>query len=212
MKRAALALGLLVLGLVWFGPLLGTWRHSFSAGMVAHMGVVAVAAPLIVIGLPRRLRPGPSMPAALPVLASLFELLTVWAWHAPAMRAAAEASWMVTIAEQATFLAAGLLLWSTSLAAPGERAHAASGAAALLLTSIHMTLLGALLALSPRSLYGTGEIICFGTVLDAGQDQQLGGVIMLFVGAVVYLAGGLNRVTLLLSLPEERPRISRIEL
>lgn len=210
MKRVALPLGLLVLGFVWFGPLLGAWRGSFSAGMVAHMGVVAVAAPLIAIGLPRRWRLDPPMPAALPVFASLFELLTVWGWHAPAMRAAAEASWAVTIAEQATFLAAGLFLWSTSFAAPGERAHAASGAAALLLTSIHMTLLGALLALSPRPLYGTGEVTCFGTVLDAGQDQQLGGAIMLFVGAVVYLAGGVNRVWWLLSSPEEIAT-SRIE-
>lgn len=198
MRRASLAAGLFVLTIVWLGPLLGPWRESFSAGMVAHMGVVAVAAPLIALGLPAAWRLGPSMPAALPVVASLVELFAVWGWHAPAMRAAAQAFYAVTVAEQATFLAVGVLLWSTSFAAPGDRMHAASGAAALLLTSIHMTLLGALLSLSPRPLYGAGEVTCFGIVLDAGQDQQLGGVVMLGVGSVVYLAGGLLLVSGLL--------------
>ena len=199
MRRAALAGGVAVLALLWLGPLLDAWRQSFAAGMVAHMGVVAVASPLIAIGLPPALRPGRQMPAALPVLASLVELLVVWGWHAPSMRSAAEASTAVTVVEQASFLVAGVLLWSTSFAAPGERTHAAAGAAALLMTSIHMTLLGALLALSPRPLYGERQVTCFGLVLEAGQDQQIGGVIMLLVGAIVYLAGGLTLAARLLS-------------
>jgi putative membrane protein len=201
--RLALPAGLAVLALVWLGPLLGPWRESFAAHMVAHMGVVAIAAPLIAMGLPQRWRPGPAMPPALPVVASVAELVAVWGWHAPAMRAAAEASISATVAEQATFLAVGIALWWTSFAAPHVRAHAAAGAGALLLTSIHMTLLGALLALSPRPLYGTGEVTCFGLVLDAGQDQQLGGVVMLLVGAVVYLAGGVTLVARLLATPAD---------
>jgi putative membrane protein len=201
MKRLALGPGLLVLALIWLGPLLGAWRGSFASHMLAHMGVVAVAAPLIVIGMPDRWRPGPAMPVALPIAASLVELVAVWGWHAPALRAAAENSLAVTVSEQATFLAAGLFLWWTSFAASGRTSHSAAGAAALLLTSIHMTLLGALLSLSPRPLYGAGEVTCFGTVLDAGQDQQLGGVIMLLVGAAVYLAGGVALVARLLRQP-----------
>lgn len=200
-RRPALAAGVVLLALIWFGPLLFAWRDSFAAGMVAHMGVVAVAAPLIAVSLPISWRPGASMPAALPVLASLLELVAVWGWHAPAMRAAAEGSLVVTVAEQATFFVVGVFLWSTAFAAPGERRHAATGAAALLLTSIHMTLLGALLALSPRALYGAGEVTCFGIVLDAGQDQQLGGVVMLLVGAIVYLTGGLVLAARLLEAP-----------
>jgi putative membrane protein len=198
-KRLALPAGGMLLAAIWFGPLLGAWRESFASGMVAHMGVVAIAAPLIAIGLPDRWRPGPSMPAVLPVLASLFELVAVWGWHAPVMRAAAEASVAATVAEQLTFLTAGLLLWTTAFAAPASRVHAATGAAALLLTSIHMTLLGALLALSPRPLYGLDEVTCFGIVLDASQDQQVGGVIMLLVGAAVNLAGGVFLVARVLA-------------
>lgn len=196
MKPIPLAIGTAVLAIVWFGPVLGEWREAFTAGMVAHMAVVAIASPLIAIGLPWRF--GGPMPVALPVLASLFELLAVWGWHAPAMREIAETSVPGTIAEQVTFLFAGMFLWSTSFAAPDSRLHAATGAGALLLTSIHMTLLGALLALSPRPLYGSGEVTCFGVALDAGQDQQLGGVVMLAVGAVVYLSGGISLVGRLL--------------
>lgn len=199
MTRLALPAGLLLLAAIWLGPLLGAWRESFAAGMVAHMGVIAIAAPLIAIGLPDRWRPGRGMTPALPIAASLLELIAVWGWHAPAMRAAAESSLAATAAEQGTFLIVGILLWSTSLAASPERARAATGAAALLLTSIHMTLLGALLALSPRPLYGFGEVTCFGTVLEAGQDQQLGGVIMLLVGAAAYVAGGLFLVARLVN-------------
>lgn len=199
MRWLALASGLALLAAIWLGPIFTTWRESFAAGMVAHMGVVAVASPLIAIGLPERWRPGAGMPVAFPVIASLVELAVVWGWHAPALRAAVEASIAVTIAEQGSFLLVGVLLWSTCFAAPDAYRHAAAGAAALLLTSIHMTLLGALLALSPRPLYGTGDVTCFGVVLGAGEDQQAGGVIMLLVGAAVYLAGGMTLVARLLS-------------
>lgn len=198
MKRLSLPIGLILLAAIWLGPLLDAWRSSFAAGMVAHMGVIAVAAPLIAIGLPERWRPGPSMPSALPVLASLIELTAVWIWHAPSLRELAATSTTATIAEQATFLLVGLLLWSTSIAASGERRHTLAGAGALLLTSIHMTLLGALLSLAPRPLYDVGEVTCFGVVLHAAQDQQFGGILMLLVGAAVYLAGGLVLVARLL--------------
>ena len=42
-----LAAGLLLLALLWFGPLPERARGSFAAHMVMHMGVVAVAARLL---------------------------------------------------------------------------------------------------------------------------------------------------------------------
>ncbi|GLS30975.1 Cytochrome c oxidase assembly factor CtaG [Mesorhizobium albiziae] len=190
MRRFCLTLGLVLLALIWFGPLLSTWRGSFAAHMLAHMGVVAIASPLIAIGWRDS---GVSLRfISLPILASLIELVVVWGWHAPALRLWVERSTFATVLEQASFLGAGLFLWHASLmpSSRDDRAHQAAGAFALLLTSVHMTLLGALLALSPRPLYGVAAVTCFGMKLDAAQDQQLGAVIMLFVGAVVYLAGG----------------------
>jgi putative membrane protein len=202
LRRACLILGLFVVALVWLGPLLDAWRDSFSAHMLAHMGVVAIAAPLMAIGLPLGPTSDASRAFALPLLASLAELIVVWSWHAPALRALAESSLFATAIEQATFLAAGLSLWLACLPRRGSDATGnAAGAFALPLTSIHMTLLGALLALTPRPLYGTGEVSCFGVALSAQQDQELGGVIMLLVGAAVYLAGGLTLFARMLATP-----------
>ncbi len=50
-----------------------------------------------------------------------------------------------------------------------------AGAIGLLFTSMHMTLLGALLALSPRALYGSGDVSCFGIPLTPIVDHQAGG-------------------------------------
>jgi putative membrane protein len=156
------------------------------------MGVVAIAAPLIAIGVSDRT---PLATPALPVIASLVEFMVVWGWHAPAARLWAEISTLATVVEQAMFLGAGLFLWLTAIAP----AATAAGAFALLLTSIHMTLLGALLSLASRPLYGGGDVTCFGLVLGAGQDQALGGVVMLMIGAAVYLAGGVFLLSRLLS-------------
>ncbi len=209
MRRAYLILGLLALALIWAGPLLTVWRGSFAAHMLAHMGVVAIAAPLLAIGLSpfvKRSWPAASSPEksilSLVLLASLAELVVVWGWHAPAARLWAESSVLATVLEQATFLLAGLFLWVTAIGLKETPANNAAGAFALLLTSIHMTLLGALLSLAPRPLYGLGDVTCFGLVLGAGQDQALGGVIMLMIGAAVYLAGG---VVLLARLLAGRP-------
>jgi putative membrane protein len=191
MRRLCLLLGLLCLALIWLGPLLSVWRQSFASHMLAHMGVVAVASPLLGIGLAPHLSARLQIPA-LPVIASLIELIIVWGWHAPYLRALAERSFLVTSLEQASFLAAGLLLWISCLGAAERSEGRAAGIAGLLLTSIHMTLLGTLLALSPRPLFGAGQVICFGLVLDAQRDQEIGGVIMLLIGGAVYLAGGLS--------------------
>lgn len=201
MTRGLLIAGLAVLGIIWGGPLLAAWRGSFASHMVAHMGVVAVAAPILAAGLQRAQVGAWTVPVGLlssnsvPVAAALLEFIVVWGWHAPAMRGMAEASSAVTVLEQLMFLACGLLLWTSALR-PG---HETAGAFGLLLTSMHMTLLGALLALSPRPLYGLSDVTCFGVTLGAGLDQQVGGVVMLGVGAVVYMAGGIFLVARMLN-------------
>ena len=208
MRRWPLAVGLATLAAAWGGPMLWQWRDSVLAHMVAHMAVVAVAAPLIAIGIGRlplassRETVSPFL-LSLPVIASLVELVVVWGWHVPAARALAATTLSGTIAEQASFFLAGVFLWNACLNGREETGGDVAGAFGLLLTSIHMTLLGALLSLAARPLYGSGQVSCFGLTLDAGQDQQLGGIVMLLVGAAVYLAGG---IVLLARVLEARPR------
>jgi putative membrane protein len=212
MKSAALIAGLALLALIWGGPHFAAGETSFTAHMLAHMGVVAIAAPLIAIGLAGSewdfSRRGSFFS---PLPASLLELVVVWVWHAPALRALAETSAVAAAVEQASFLAAGLILWLSCIGhSDNDRSErSAAGAFGLLFTSVHMTLLGALLALTPRPLYGVGEVTCLGVTLSAGQDQALGGVVMLMVGAAVYLIGGLALLTRILAAPEPQGRAGR---
>ena len=212
MKSAALMTGLLLLALIWGGPLFAAGENSFTAHMLAHMGVVAIAAPFIAIGLAgTRWDFSRSSKLFSPLPASLLELVVVWAWHAPALRSLAETSAVAAFVEQASFLVAGLILWLSCIghSDSDRNERSAAGAFGLLFTSVHMTLLGALLALTPRPLYGVGEVTCLGVALSAGQDQALGGVVMLMVGAAVYLIGGLALLARILATLEPQGRAGR---
>jgi putative membrane protein len=194
MRGALLAGGCAVLGLVWLGPLHAFAPGPFSAHMAMHMGVVAVAAPLLTFGVAGGERdPVRRWPRLFPPLpASVVELIAVWAWHAPGPHAWARSSICGALLEQATFLCSGLLVWLSAFGGDTQRRteRAAQGGVALLLTSMHMTLLGALLALPPRPLYPAhhhgGQ-----HWLSPLEDQHLGGAIMLVIGGAVYLAGGI---------------------
>lgn len=183
-------LALVVLAVSW----LGLWRAlapgPFAAHMLMHMSVVAVAAPLLALGVAGSVYdPVPRAPRFFAaVLASLVELCAVWAWHAPALHHLARHTTAGLVAEQATFLLSALWVWLAALGGRTSGTRTGAGILALLLTSMHMTLLGALLALAQRPLYAHAGA-------DHGaelQDQQLGGAIMLIIGGVVYLAGGLG--------------------
>ncbi|GLK73956.1 cytochrome c oxidase assembly protein [Ancylobacter dichloromethanicus] len=197
MRRAALLTGLIVLLIVWGGPLPALAAQSFAAHMTMHMAVVAFAAPLIAVGVVEtRLDPSRRLPWLFaPLLAAMLEFAIVWGWHMPALHGAARAGGPQFVAEQASFLLVGLLLWISCLgrASAGTMAGALVGTMGLLLTSMHMTLLGALLAFAGRPLYvENGVPICGADPATAVADQQLGGVIMLLAGGLVYLAGGLG--------------------
>lgn len=189
-RRYLLSLGVLVLALLWFGPLPQLAKISFSAHMGLHMGVVAVAAPLLALGIAgAAFDPVRRAPAFFPpVPLSIAELAAVWAWHAPALHHAARHSLGGFVAEQGTFLVAGVLVWLSAFGGgPAQRdERRGAGIAALLLTSMHMTLLGALLGLTPRPLYVHTDACG----LSPLADQHLGGAIMLAVGGIAYLAGG----------------------
>ena len=189
-KRVAMVVGGMVLAALWLGPLPAQVGGSFSAHMTLHMGVVAVAAPLLAVGLlGSRLdarRPGSLW--ASPLIASAAELVVVWGWHTPDLHMAARTQTGVFVVEQAAFLVAGIWLWLAALGGSSSaRNHRRwAGVASLLFTSIHMTLLGSLFTFAPRVLYGDGGP--HGHLLD---DQHLGGGIMLLIGGLSYLAGGL---------------------
>ena len=206
MRRTLLVCGLLTLAAVWLGPLPQLAPQAFWAHMALHMGVVAVAAPLLALGVAGgRLDPVRKAPGLFaPIPASVLELVVVWAWHAPALHQAARHGMAGLVAEQGMFLLAGLLVWLSAFGGVPWRCgnRTAAGVVGLLLTAMHMTLLGALLALTPRPLYAHVDGFAGLTPLE---DHHLGGAIMLFGGGISYLLGGLWLTAGLLRDPELEP-------
>jgi putative membrane protein len=196
---AAMA-AMIVLALAWLGPLPELARHSFAAHMAIHMAVVAIAAPLLALAVSGTaadpVRVIPQLFAPIPL--SVGELLIVSAWHVPVLHHAARQHDWAFVLEQATFIAAGFALWIAAIGGTREqrRLRAGAGVVALLFTSMHMTLLGALFALGNRSIFPHESVSA-----SSLADQHLGGAIMLLVGGASYLAGGLWLTARLLRSP-----------
>ncbi|WPZ34405.1 cytochrome c oxidase assembly protein [Thalassobaculum sp. OXR-137] len=192
LSSLSLAAGLLVCALAWFAPQVA-WPWSFADHMARHIAVVAVAAPLVAVALAdsrgaRRVSP---------MLAVIVEFVAVWGWHVPAAHVAAQTSPLWFALEQASYLGSGVLVWVAVL----RPTLSLGGPVGLLLTSMHMTLLGALLMVGSRAIYPSE--ICGGAA-----DQQVGGMIMLAVGTPIYLIAGLVLVarTLLADTPRKVAR------
>lgn len=183
-ERACLAGGLVILAFAWTGPLRGWSAEYFTGHMVLHVVLIAIVAPLLAAGFARRLPRGARPVLAAPLLAAAFEFVVMWGWHLPAAHEWARGSAVGFALEQGAFLAAGTWVWAAALA-PGA---GLPGSVALLGTSMHVTLLGAIVTLPGRAIYAT----CGGPALSPLADQTLGGTLMLAVATPIYLLGGLH--------------------
>ncbi|MEQ5871306.1 cytochrome c oxidase assembly protein [Sagittula sp. NFXS13] len=176
------ALGLILLAALWLSPLPELAAGSMVLHMVLHLGVTAVVPALLMPTLPVR-----AVGAVWLLLGALVEMLVVWAWHLPALHLWGRLTTIGFVFEQTSFFAAGMLLWAVVRAA-----GAFGGAVVLMATTMHMTLLGALIGLSPRPLWGE---ICAGHLgMTALQEQQLAGVLMAGGGGALYLVAALTRL------------------
>lgn len=214
MRASLSTVALIVLAFAWLGPLPELASESFAAHMTLHMAVVAVAAPLVALAISGTLiDPVRTMPGLFaPIPAAVVELVVVWAWHMPVLHHAARHQTSAFILEQSSFMTAGLLLWIAACGGGAEqrRFRGGAGVVALLFTSMHMTLLGALFAVANRPLFRhpSGAE----AALSALADQHLGGAIMLLVGGASYLLGGLWLTRHVLRPPIERPAAPLTEI
>lgn len=161
-------LAALALAAAWLLPL-AWWHGAFAAHMLRHAVVVALVPALVAPLLPARGAP--------PVLAAAaFEFVLAWGWHLPGAHLLTLVSPLWLAAEQGTLLLGGLAVWWSAFAA-----RPLGGAAALVATSMHMTMLGLLLLLAGRALYPYCDLA----------QQQTGAMIMLGIVTPLYLAGGL---------------------
>lgn len=192
MRTILFITAVLTLALAWLGPLPNLARQAFFGHMLMHMLVVAVAAPLLALAIAGgSYDPVKRHPALFaPIPASVGELILVWVWHAPQLHHLARVDFAGLVAEQGTFLLAGLWVWLSAFGGNALRdgRRGAAGVVGLLLTSMHMTLLGALLALAPRPVYAHHSGFAS---LSPLQDQHLGGAVMILIGGLAYLSGGL---------------------
>lgn len=178
-SRAGLA-ACAVLFVTFVSPICALSAALFSARVVHHVLLVAVAAPLLAIALPARRSAGGGG-AALPFLVST---ATLWFWHLPAAYDAALSQMGIYWVMQLTLLGTATMFWR-GVFGPAER-----GFTAVLWTLagfMAMGLLGALLTFAPEPVYAAHAIAPFDWGLTPLRDQQLGGLLMWVPAGIPYL-------------------------
>jgi putative membrane protein len=224
-EAAAFAGGWIMLLLALVSPLHRLGGVLFSAHMAQHELLMATAAPLLILGrplvpfvwaLPMRWRRTAGDWAATAPVRGTWELLTlplvawilhgvaIWLWHAPALfEATLRSDWVHTL-QHMSFLGTGLLFWWAVLRGRAGRTGRPAAVLYLFTTSVHTTVLGALLTFSSRAwypLYAPGTAAWGLTPLE---DQQLAGLIMWVPANLSYLIAALAVASAWLKEPAPR--------
>jgi putative membrane protein len=211
-EAGTFAAGWIVLLLALGSPLHRLGGVLFSAHMAQHELLMAVAAPLLVLGrplvpfvwaLPMNWRRTAGHWAAiapvqhvwglitLPLVAWSLHALAIWLWHAPLLfQATLRSEWIHTL-QHLSFLGTGLLFWWALLRGQGGRLGRPAAVLYLFTTSVHTTVLGALFAFSSRVWYPlyTSSTAAWG--ITPLEDQQLAGLIMWVPAGLAYLIAAL---------------------
>lgn len=186
----ALATGRRPLGwalvLVLFGafvsPLCAMAAALFSARVVHHVLLIAVAAPMLAMLWPAASRRGPGLPFAAATL-------VLWGWHLPVAYDLAMGNVPLYWVMQGSLLGSAALMWRAILQ-PGQPAPIAF--LYVFAGLLQMALLGAILTLAPEQVYAIHALAPMDWGLTPLADQQLGGLIMWIPASVPYLVlGGL---------------------
>jgi len=197
-----------VIAIALVSPLHWFAERMLTAHMVEHEFLMVAAAPLLVLSRPltaflwalpigaRRwlgtLATAPPIAALWIALtnasvATLIHVATIFAWHTPSLFEAATSNPSLHKLQHATFLVTALLFWWAILNLPKRQLGV--GAAHLFATMMAMSLLGALLTLTPRLWYPSYSAPLLGfTPLE---DQQLAGLVMWIPGCAVYAIAAL---------------------
>ncbi len=196
------ALGLLVIWLALLSPIDALAdQYLFSAHMLQHLLLAAVAPPLLLLGIPNSLwegisqrLPGPERILSRPVLAWLVGVGTLTVWHFPTLYNATLENDAIHVFEHLCFLISASIFWY-----PIVRGRLAAPTALIyLMGATHvMTLLGIVLAYFPHLLYpayaqptdslGILKLIRSGWGISARDDQEIAGLMMAVPGGAAYL-------------------------
>lgn len=209
-QKACLAAGLVSVVAVLAPPFEHLAEERLWAHMVQHVVLVAVAAPLIVLGDPigalsgTRLGRGrarswsvashlalgrASRYTALAVLGLGMHTAALWAWHVPGPYEAALRSTPLHVVEHATLLGTALFFWWV-VAGSRRRALYGPGVLVTFAAALQGSALGALMTLAASPWYpsyvSAGAGRGTGTGLTPLEDQQVAGVVMWGPGGAVY--------------------------
>jgi putative membrane protein len=212
-ERLAFIAGFIVLTLALISPIHQAGSVLFSAHMIQHELLMAIAAPLLVLGrpavplvwgLPESARKpvghifGASAVQTIwtaitrPLAAFLLHAGAIWIWHAPRLYDASVTNEAVHSAQHLSFLGTALLFWWSLFHSRHRKGSEGIAVLYLFLTGIHTTLLGALLTVSDTGIYSVyRDVSTQAWGLTAAEDQQLGGIIMWVPAGLVYLAAAL---------------------
>jgi putative membrane protein len=223
--------GLAVLALMLVLPLHAWGRLRFAPHMAEHELLTIVAAPLLAAG-----RPGVPYLLALslsgrrwigrwiinggarrlwravvhPGVAWALHGAALWLWHAPSLFEAALRSEAIHYLQHATLLTTALLFWASILPRRADTKARVVGVFSLFTTSMHSTLLAALLTLSPTVWYASYAIAAERPGPSALEDQQLAGLIMWVPAGLVYVAAALALCAAVLRDDGNRPQLGRV--
>ncbi|KLK93628.1 membrane protein [Microvirga vignae] len=198
---------LLVVALVT--PLHWLGERLFTAHMIEHEILMALAAPLLVVGRPvvmlwalssplRRGVGGVSRMSTVagawgwltnPPIATLLHGAALWSWHAPELYEAALTDPWIHWLQHLSFFLTAIVFWRALLQGREE----AYGAAVfyLFITSLHTGFLGILLAFFRRTIYPTQTLGAAEWGLTPLEDQQLAGLFMWIPAGIVYAGAAL---------------------
>ena len=160
------AAGIIVLVFAFLSPLCALSSALFSARVVHHVLLVAVAAPLFALSRPARATTGVGLPFLLATAA-------LWLWHAPVVYDAALGHMALYWVMQATLFGSAYVFWLAVFSQP-----VGSGVGWVFLAYLAMGMLGAILTLAPNAVYATHTVAPLLWGLSPLWDQQLGGLIM----------------------------------
>lgn len=200
--------GWLVLAAALVSPLHWLGEQLFTFHMIEHELVMAIAAPLIVLarpsavllwGLPRIVRRRAGHVLALRVFRRTWTMLSngslttllhgaaIWAWHSPLLFDAAIESTPLHRLQHLTFFLSAVLFWWPVI----WKTDRGLAAWHLFLTMLHMSILGALIALSPNVLYATQTRASGSWGLSPLEEQQVAGLVMWVPAGTIYAAAAL---------------------
>jgi len=160
------AAAIVVLAFAFLSPLCALSSALFSARVVHHVLLVAVAAPLLALSRPARATTGAGLPFVLATSA-------LWLWHAPVSYDAALGHMALYWVMQATLFGSAYIFWRAAFSQPGG-----SGVGWIFFAYLAMGMLGAILTLAPNAVYATHAVAPLLWGLSPLSDQQLGGLVM----------------------------------